>query len=185
MTGPAYKAEYRTRNWRHAQYGAFGPVKECDVETRIFDQSSVWRKDIINKGDQHMRKVIYLSLLFLCVTTVAGCLRPIQHAAHDDSVTGNVTYTMQADLPDAALVTVQLRDVTSGLAVSTLIGQQVIATNGNPPPYGFEVTFPPAAIDQSHNYAIAGFHRRWCRSHHLQVGYDGSGADPREFYGWH
>ncbi|MBK8796275.1 MAG: META domain-containing protein [Anaerolineales bacterium] len=69
-------------------------------------------------------------------------------------MTGSVTADVQIDPSDAALVSVQLRDVT---ADSTLVNQQQIAINGNPPPYAFEVPFPPAGIDQSRNYGLIAF----------------------------
>lgn len=104
-----------------------------------------------------MRRVLYLSFFVLTAISLAGCLRPVQRAAQSQSVTGLVTYNVQPGMPTGALVTAQLRNVTQGVANSPLLDQQAIATNGNPPPYAFEIPFSPAAINQSDDYVIFAF----------------------------
>lgn len=104
-----------------------------------------------------MRKVIQSTILLLAVLLAAGCISPVQRGATGSSVTGNVIYNGQIDVADVALVTVELRDVSDGLPSSNLVNQQQIATSGNPPPYPFEVSFAPSAIDQSRTYALVAF----------------------------
>ena len=104
-----------------------------------------------------MHKIIQASVLFLAAVLAAGCIGPVQQTTTIGSVTGNVIYNGQIDLTDVALVTVQLRDVTAGVPNSELVNQQQIDTNGNPPPYAFEVPFTPLAVDQSHSYALVAF----------------------------
>lgn len=104
-----------------------------------------------------MRTIMIVLANLSVAILLAGCTRPVQQAASTGSVTGDVIYTVQTDLPDDALVTVQLHDVTAGAGDSTLVNQQQIATNGNPPPYAFGVPFPPAGIDQSHAYGLMAF----------------------------
>ena len=70
------------------------------------------------------------------------------------AVTGQVTYLERMALPPEAVVKVQLQDVSLADAPATVIGEQIIPTNGQQVPFLFEVTFDPGVIKDSNTYSL-------------------------------
>jgi uncharacterized lipoprotein YbaY len=70
------------------------------------------------------------------------------------AVTGQVTYLERMALPPEAVVKVQLQDVSLADAPATVIGEQIIPTNGQQVPFPFEVTFDPGVIKDSNTYSL-------------------------------
>ena len=70
------------------------------------------------------------------------------------AVTGQVTYRQRIALPPDAVVKVQLQDVSLADAPATVIGEQIIATNGQQVPFPFEVTYDPGVIKASNTYSL-------------------------------
>ena len=71
------------------------------------------------------------------------------------AVTGQITYLERMALPPEALVKVQLQDVSLADAPATVIGEQIIPTNGQQVPFLFEVTFDPGVIKDSNTYSLS------------------------------
>jgi heat shock protein HslJ len=70
------------------------------------------------------------------------------------AVTGQVTYLQRIALPPEAVVKVQLQDVSLADAPATVIGQQIIPTDGQQVPFPFEVTFDPSVIQEKNSYSL-------------------------------
>jgi putative lipoprotein len=58
-------------------------------------------------------------------------------------------------LPPDAVVRVQIQDVSIADAVATIIGEQVIVTQGAQVPIPFAVSYPVSAIQEKRRYSIA------------------------------
>lgn len=69
-------------------------------------------------------------------------------------VTGTVTYRERIALPPAAVVKVQLVDVSRADAPAVVIGEQVIRADGRQVPFTFEIACDPAKIEANHSYAV-------------------------------
>jgi putative lipoprotein len=86
---------------------------------------------------------------------VAGFLRVSASGAHEDVVTGVVTYRQRIALPNDAVVKVQLRDVSRMDVASQLLGEKVFQTNGRQVPIAYSVAYDPGEIDERHTYAMS------------------------------
>lgn len=69
-------------------------------------------------------------------------------------VTGTVTYRERIALPPAAVVKVQLVDVSRADAPAVVLGEQSIETAGRQVPFSFAVAYDPAVIDERMSYAV-------------------------------
>jgi putative lipoprotein len=70
-------------------------------------------------------------------------------------VTGSVTYRERMALPPDAVVRVQIQDVSIADALTTIIGEQVIVTDGAQVPFPFAVSYPASAIQENRRYSLA------------------------------
>jgi putative lipoprotein len=70
-------------------------------------------------------------------------------------VNGTVTYRQRIALPEDAVVTVQIQDVSRMDAPARVIGEHVIHTSGGQVPIGYSVPYDPGAIDESHSYSMS------------------------------
>lgn len=73
------------------------------------------------------------------------------------SVNGTVTHLQFIALPDDAVLSVKLLDVTNpgpGITVAPVIAEATMPTNGNQVPFTFSLPVSPAEIDQTHTYAV-------------------------------
>jgi heat shock protein HslJ/uncharacterized lipoprotein YbaY len=103
-------------------------------------------------------------LLVICVIVAAfalvACRSTIATMTGPAQLTGNVTYSQGPALPADAVVTVQLVDTTMQPAAvnfhggPAVVGQQIVAVNGNQPPISFNITYSRDGIDQSHTYGL-------------------------------
>ena len=72
-----------------------------------------------------------------------------------DSVSGTITYLQKIALPDDAVITVQIQDTSLADAPATVIGEQVIKTEGRQVPFDFEVIYDPNEIQDNHSYTMS------------------------------
>jgi putative lipoprotein len=70
------------------------------------------------------------------------------------AVTGEVLYRERIAMPEGAVVTVRVSDVSRADAPADVIGEQVIETPGNVP-VKFSVGYDPAKIQPGHTYAVS------------------------------
>jgi uncharacterized lipoprotein YbaY len=75
--------------------------------------------------------------------------------AAEATVTGAVTYRQRIALPEDAVVTVQIRDVSLADAPAVVIGEQIIPTEGNQVPIPYAVAYDPEDIDERREYSMS------------------------------
>jgi putative lipoprotein len=99
--------------------------------------------------------VRYLMVLLLmcggCAATAPEAAAPAVPAA---TVTGSVSYRERIALPPDARVIVRLVDVSKADAPATVLGEQVIATQGLQVPFAYAITYDPRRIDPRFTYAV-------------------------------
>jgi uncharacterized lipoprotein YbaY len=101
-------------------------------------------------------------LLLLATALLGGCaahlVSPSGAAAPAPAatarVTGTVTYLQRVALPPAAVVKVQLVDVSRADAPAMVLGEHVIVAGGKQVPIAFEIAYDPARIAANHSYAV-------------------------------
>jgi putative lipoprotein len=69
-------------------------------------------------------------------------------------VTGTVTYRERMALPPAAVVKVQLAEVSRADAPATVLGEQVIEARGRQVPFAFEIPYDPSKIEEHLTYVV-------------------------------
>lgn len=105
-----------------------------------------------------MKKSI-LTLLILVMTILVGCAgtggaaTPTPAESAIATLTGTVTYLQRIALPEGAIVTVQLVDVSLADAPATVLAEQTITTTTQVP-IPFTLEFNPADIQPNHTYAV-------------------------------
>ncbi|MCU0225268.1 MAG: YbaY family lipoprotein [Acidobacteria bacterium] len=90
-------------------------------------------------------------LAFGAAACASGGAKPSAPAA---SVSGTIAYRERAALPHAAVIKVQLVDVSRADAPATVLGEQVFEAGGKQVPFTFEIPYDPAAIEPRHSYAV-------------------------------
>jgi putative lipoprotein len=81
----------------------------------------------------------------------SGGARPPDPAA---SVSGMIAYRERFALPPAAVIKVQLVDVSRADAPAIVLGEQALEAGGKQVPFAFAIPYDPAAIEPSHSYAV-------------------------------
>lgn len=71
------------------------------------------------------------------------------------SITGSVAYRERIALPDNAVVTVYLQDVSLADAPATVIAKQNFITNGMQVPLEFNLAYDSRKIKASHRYSVS------------------------------
>jgi uncharacterized lipoprotein YbaY/heat shock protein HslJ len=94
--------------------------------------------------------VLLLCLISACV---AAAVAVLSGGGAKASVTGDVFYRERIALPEDAVLTVQIRDVSRADAPAKVVGEQIIKNPGQVPiPY--EVDYDEGAIDDRYTYSI-------------------------------
>ena len=76
-------------------------------------------------------------------------------AAASSTVSGTVAYRERMTMPENALLTIQLQDVSLADASAAIIAEQKITFAGHQVPLPFELRYDPAKIDPKHTYALS------------------------------
>jgi putative lipoprotein len=97
-----------------------------------------------------LHRITKLLILLLGAVALSGCGSPASEA----SVTGSVTYLEKIALPQDAVITVQIEDVSKADAPAEVIGKQVIQANGAQVPFAFDVRYDPGQIQDTHSYSL-------------------------------
>ncbi|MFN2138297.1 MAG: YbaY family lipoprotein [Candidatus Promineifilaceae bacterium] len=71
------------------------------------------------------------------------------------TISGDVTYLERIALPENAVVTVQLQDISRADAAADVLGEQVINTDGAQVPIPYELSYDPEAILANGRYNLA------------------------------
>jgi len=95
-----------------------------------------------------MRIVSVIGVLVLSVLLICGC-----ESSGGASVSGEVTYRQRIALPDDAVVTVQLQDISRQDVAAEVLGEQVIETGGKQVPIPYQVEYNEDDIVDSHRWS--------------------------------
>jgi putative lipoprotein len=88
--------------------------------------------------------------MVLCLLVLGGC-----RASSEATVTGEVTYRERIALPDDAVVTVQIQDISLMDVAAEIMGEQVIETDGAQVPIPYEVDYNEDDIVDNHTYSVS------------------------------
>jgi putative lipoprotein len=70
-------------------------------------------------------------------------------------VTGSVSYRERMALPPGSVVRVQIQDVSIADAPTTILGEQVIITEGEQVPFSFAISYAASEIQENRRYSVA------------------------------
>ncbi|MGL6026740.1 MAG: YbaY family lipoprotein [Vibrio sp.] len=104
-----------------------------------------------------MQKVFLVLFSVLLTALLSGCQLSESSQEQDkmQSITGTVAYRERIALPDNALVTVYLQDVSLADAPAIVIAKQNFITNGSQIPLAFNLSYDRSKIDPSHRYSVS------------------------------
>lgn len=88
------------------------------------------------------------------VDTRANCDTGGPIETQDNVVSGTVTYRQRAALPNSAVLTVRLVDISRQDISSVAIAEQRIDLNGKQVPISFDLAYPPKSIEDRNTYAV-------------------------------
>jgi len=98
-----------------------------------------------------MRETTILALAIAAgLLTTFGCA-----SSSEATISGTVTYRQRISLPDDAIVTVQLQDVSRADIAATVLGEQIIKTDGQQVPIPYQVTYDELEIDDRFSYSMS------------------------------
>jgi len=92
-------------------------------------------------------------LLVIAFTITVYALLTLNRSGQTANLTGTVTYLQGSALPEDAVVTVQIQDVSRADAPAEIIGEQVLNSPGQPP-IPFEIPYNPTQIKASRRYTV-------------------------------
>jgi putative lipoprotein len=95
-------------------------------------------------------------MLALVVLTMLLALPAAALAQNTGNVTGTATISQRIALPNNAVVTIQLADVSRAGAPAQVIAEQRITTNGAQSPFAFNLTYDRGRIQNNGVYIVQG-----------------------------
>ncbi|WP_081454187.1 YbaY family lipoprotein [Vibrio furnissii] len=109
-----------------------------------------------------MKKALILASSVLLGSVLVGCQNaedtsPMTQTtpAAMQTVSGTMAYRERIALPDNAVVTVTLQDVSLMDAPAKVIATQTFETKGKQVPFAFELAYDSAQIDARHTYSVS------------------------------
>ncbi|RTZ16501.1 lipo-like protein [Vibrio aquaticus] len=104
-----------------------------------------------------MKKVIALASSLLLGTVLMGCQSETPEVAQSEieNITGTVAYRERIALPDNAVVTVTLQDVSLMDAPAKVIAKHRFETDGAQVPFEFDLAYDSAKIEARHRYSVS------------------------------
>lgn len=93
--------------------------------------------------------------LLVTILLITACAPNAGGDAAMNTVSGTVTYREKIALPPDAVVIVQIQDISLADAPATVIGEQIIQTDGAQVPFAFEIPYDPAEIEARRTYSLA------------------------------
>lgn len=104
-----------------------------------------------------MKKVLFVALSVLFGSLLVGCQMKESAKVQEkiQSITGSVAYRERIALPDNAVVTVYLQDVSLADAPATVIAKQNFITNGMQVPLEFNLAYDSSKIKTGHRYSVS------------------------------
>lgn len=105
-----------------------------------------------------MKKALLLIMSSVLGLMLVGCQsaqKPTSSESNIQSIMGTVSYRERIALPDKALVTITLQDVSLADAPAKVIAKQRFETNGMQVPLKFDLAFDNRKIDARHRYSVS------------------------------
>ena len=99
------------------------------------------------------RTLLWLAAIVVLVLLLGACGSAGEEEA--PAVSGTVVYRERIALPDDAVVTVQLRDVSLMDVEAPLLGEEVIHPDGGQVPIPYKVPYDAEAIDERNSYSMS------------------------------
>ena len=99
------------------------------------------------------RTLLWLAAIVVLVLLLGACGSAGEEEA--PAVSGTVVYRERIALPDDAVVTVQLRDVSLMDVEAQLLGEEVIHPDGGQVPIPYKVPYDAEAIDERNSYSMS------------------------------
>lgn len=104
-----------------------------------------------------MKKIVLLVTSLVLGAVLAGC----QYGSHQNtentlaSIIGTVAYRERIALPEQAVVTISLQDVSLADAPAKVIATQRIETQGKQVPFNFELAYDASKIIDQNRYSVS------------------------------
>tara|TARA_Y100001960_G_C14741059_1_gene863040 strand:- start:99 stop:527 length:429 start_codon:yes stop_codon:yes gene_type:complete len=104
-----------------------------------------------------MKKALALVTSVVLGVALMGCQSSEKDVeqAKVESITGTVAYRERIALPDNALVTVTLQDISLADAPAKVIAKHRFETNGAQVPFEFDLAYHTAKIEPRHRYSVS------------------------------
>ncbi|WP_159651850.1 YbaY family lipoprotein [Vibrio atypicus] len=104
-----------------------------------------------------MKKALAIITSVVLGIVLVGCQSSEKEVekAKVESVTGTVAYRERIALPDNALVTITLQDVSLADAPAKVIAKHRFETNGAQVPFEFDLAYDTAKIEARHRYSVS------------------------------
>lgn len=104
-----------------------------------------------------MKKALALVSSVVLGVALVGCQsEPVEvEQPKVESVTGTLAYRERIALPDDAVVTVTLQDVSLADAPAKIIAKHRFETAGAQVPFQFDLAYDPKKIEQRHRYSVS------------------------------
>lgn len=104
-----------------------------------------------------MKKALALVMSVVLGAVLMGCQMSEEQVkeAKMDSITGTVFYRERIALPDNAVVTVKLQDVSLADAPAKVIAEHQFETNGAQVPFDFVLAYDTSKIEARNRYSVS------------------------------
>jgi len=143
----------RERNARVSFQGKAYAMKQVEAAsgTKYSDGSIVWW----SKGDEGFLEDDTKADQSVRLAENCKLERARSGTADSGVVSGTVAYRERMAMPENALLTIQLQDVSVADSPAKVIAEQRFMFAGHQVPLPFEVHYDPAKIDPKHSYALS------------------------------
>ena len=105
-----------------------------------------------------MKKALMLMTSVVLGTVLMGCQSEPTATSQQQmtqTVTGTVAYRERILLPDNAIVTVSLQDISLADAPAMVLAEQVTETKGSQIPFAYTLSYDPSEIQPGHTYSVS------------------------------
>ncbi|WP_162063154.1 YbaY family lipoprotein [Vibrio taketomensis] len=104
-----------------------------------------------------LTSVVFGAVLVGCQNepTASTSKEQVVQAEMNHAVTGTVAYRERIMLPDNAIVTVRLQDISLADAPAKVLAEQVMETKGAQVPFAFSLNYDGDEIQPGHTYSVS------------------------------
>jgi heat shock protein HslJ len=158
LTGSAgcnhYVAEYKTEGDSITISSAVATTRKACQEEGVMEQENAYLA-ALKTADTYKIEGANMEMRTADGAKVAGFQRASAGGPEEGIITGVVIYRQRIALPEDAVITVQLRDVSLMDVASQLMGEEVIQINGRQVPVPYRVTYDTGEVDERNTYSMS------------------------------